>query len=341
MGEYEFSERISKFKLFRNKYRFLFPNPENWSWENLQYLDQRELSFIDLTTFASFLKRNGFPIGYFYSLIRYLYPYMRQKYTDLQLRQNLVKIIRDISNVVVYPSGVPPKRKLRMVDDVDDLIQETKRFGFDTRPVRSAGAKRRYNDDMYPFSKKYGISFLDPLTEPEVHRFFRDPPKFTSSRAEGDPPMFMSERPDVDMNEVIFPKAIKARYEVEPGVYADTVEYDPTRFVSIVDEEDEALYNRFKVSKNDSAFSLAKNDQSQKTDAMICCVCEKHFKGTFFRPGPCFMKHMNRSHVICESDWWNKFALEGADHSCPGCEKGLPLSHNELYEKGTVIELDD
>jgi hypothetical protein len=62
-----------------------------------------------------------------------------------------------------------------------------------------------------------------------------------------------------------------------------------------------------------------------------CCMCGKMVavKNTFV-PRECLMKHGKAAHRICQDCWWDKengFARETASHKCPGCEKGLPLTH--------------
>lgn len=341
---YELQERIAKFKRFRNKYGFTFPNPEHWSYENLQYLDSEELDEHNLALFAGFLKRNGFPIGYFYSLVRYLYPVMVNKYPDWQLRKTTVKIIRDISNLgPIYPTGVKPKRKLIINDDVDDLVQATKGIKLFHRPKTISGIKRRYNDDFYPFPKKYGITYTDPISytqfERDIHRWYRDPDHYKSAP---EVPMFLDTPPTQEMQPgLLKPKAIKPKYEIEPGVFVDVQEYDPTRFMVSSNPEDNELFRRLQVS-TETPFSRFIRNVPMQTDAVICCVCEKPIPDKkFYRPNVCWMKNLNRAHVVCENDWWNFFALESSNHACPGCVKGLPLRKDELYEKGTVIEIED
>ncbi len=62
-----------------------------------------------------------------------------------------------------------------------------------------------------------------------------------------------------------------------------------------------------------------------------CCMCGKmvDLKDTFV-PGECLVNHAKAAHRICEDCWWDDkkgFALETTSHKCPGCEKGLPLTH--------------
>jgi hypothetical protein len=63
-------------------------------------------------------------------------------------------------------------------------------------------------------------------------------------------------------------------------------------------------------------------------------MCEKMVsKEDVFIPYKCLLQHgTNASHKICKDCWWNSkngFALESANHKCPGCQKKLPLSKRE------------
>ena len=62
-----------------------------------------------------------------------------------------------------------------------------------------------------------------------------------------------------------------------------------------------------------------------------CCMCGTLVdKDKSLLPSECKIKHGTRAHRICEECWFDPvtgFALEGRSHKCPGCEKGLPLTH--------------
>ena len=58
-----------------------------------------------------------------------------------------------------------------------------------------------------------------------------------------------------------------------------------------------------------------------------------------FAPRVCYQMHMNKAHRICNDCWWKTFAIEGADHSCPGCKKKLPLTTTNNYDSNDVIDL--
>jgi len=55
-------------------------------------------------------------------------------------------------------------------------------------------------------------------------------------------------------------------------------------------------------------------------------------KDNSLMPSECKIKYGSRAHRICEECWFKPetgFAIEGRSHKCPGCEKGLPLTHVE------------
>ena len=66
-------------------------------------------------------------------------------------------------------------------------------------------------------------------------------------------------------------------------------------------------------------------------DLVNCCICKKtkHLNNVdekLFMPLNCLRKHGYRSHRICQDCWWSKFAIEGENHTCPGCQNNMPLS---------------
>ena len=68
-------------------------------------------------------------------------------------------------------------------------------------------------------------------------------------------------------------------------------------------------------------------------DDTKCCMCGKKVdKDNSLMPSECKIKYGSRAHRICEECWFKPetgFAIEGRSHKCPGCEKGLPLTHVE------------
>jgi hypothetical protein len=83
--------------------------------------------------------------------------------------------------------------------------------------------------------------------------------------------------------------------------------------------------------------ALAKGPTS---DNVNCCMCGKEInKMNGLIPSQCLRTYgTNRAHRICKECWFNKFAVEGVNHSCPGCVKGLPL--NGPAHKPSTIFVD-
>ena len=74
---------------------------------------------------------------------------------------------------------------------------------------------------------------------------------------------------------------------------------------------------------------------------ITCCMCgDKNLtRENTLVPSQC-LKHFGRAHRICiEKCWFQKFAIEGNDHKCPGCIKGLPLTKIESTFPNQVIDL--
>jgi len=66
-----------------------------------------------------------------------------------------------------------------------------------------------------------------------------------------------------------------------------------------------------------------------------CCMCGKTVENDehSLMPSECKIKHGLRAHRICKECWFQPetgFAVEGRSHKCPGCEKGLPLTHVKI-----------
>jgi hypothetical protein len=77
------------------------------------------------------------------------------------------------------------------------------------------------------------------------------------------------------------------------------------------------------------------------SSAMVnCCMCGKEIsRENGLVPSKCLMKNgAIRGHRICQECWWSKFAKEGVNHNCPGCEKGLPLNGPPL-DKNLIVDL--
>lgn len=74
-----------------------------------------------------------------------------------------------------------------------------------------------------------------------------------------------------------------------------------------------------------------------------CCICGKNEDvGKTLMPRKCLNQYGVSAHRICQKCWWDKktgFALEGVNHDCPGCVKGLPLNTNKT--PGEIIDLTE
>jgi len=76
-----------------------------------------------------------------------------------------------------------------------------------------------------------------------------------------------------------------------------------------------------------------------------CCMCERSVSdGNTLKPSACLMKHGSKAHRICKDCWWDPekgFAREGANHECPGCKKGLPLTTVTALQSQKISEVID
>lgn len=76
-----------------------------------------------------------------------------------------------------------------------------------------------------------------------------------------------------------------------------------------------------------------------------CCMCEGRVsERNTLKPSTCLMKHGSRAHRICQDCWWDRekgFAREGANHECPGCKKGLPLTNVTALPSQKISEVID
>ena len=77
-----------------------------------------------------------------------------------------------------------------------------------------------------------------------------------------------------------------------------------------------------------------------------CCMCgNTEQRNNMLAPSICLQNNRERAHRICQSCWWNDFAIEGANHDCPGCVKHLPLApplqRNKPKEEDIIIIDDD
>jgi hypothetical protein len=76
-----------------------------------------------------------------------------------------------------------------------------------------------------------------------------------------------------------------------------------------------------------------------------CCICgESNDVGKTLMPRKCLNQHGVSAHRICQKCWWDKktgFALEGVNHDCPGCVKGIPLNKNKTPVETVDLTGDD
>ena len=78
----------------------------------------------------------------------------------------------------------------------------------------------------------------------------------------------------------------------------------------------------------------------EKAEPNICSMCLKKYNdGSTLHPASCYQKNGPTSHRICSKCWFSKFALENADHSCPGCKK-MPFEKRQV-SNGKIIIIDD
>jgi len=103
-------------------------------------------------------------------------------------------------------------------------------------------------------------------------------------------------------------------------------------------------HNGYKGDKGHNGYKGEKRNAYAKgpdSSAMVnCCMCGKEIrKEDGLIPSKCLMKNgAIRGHRICQECWWSKFAKEGVNHNCPGCEKGLPLNGPPL-DKNEIVDL--
>lgn len=59
-----------------------------------------------------------------------------------------------------------------------------------------------------------------------------------------------------------------------------------------------------------------------------CVICEKYIQcdANSLVPLKCLVKYGSKAHRICIQCWFSKFAIEEADHRCPGCLSNKPLT---------------
>ena len=93
------------------------------------------------------------------------------------------------------------------------------------------------------------------------------------------------------------------------------------------------IKRKTRTSKRKTRTSKRRRTGGAGDDDTKCCMCgQKVDKDHSLMPSECKIKYGMRAHRICEECWFKPetgFAIEGRSHKCPGCEKGLPLTHVE------------
>ncbi len=81
-------------------------------------------------------------------------------------------------------------------------------------------------------------------------------------------------------------------------------------------ESDSNIYETAARTIAQSKISL----QDKTKDNTNCVLCCENITQEYFYPSICHQKNGENAHRICRECWFTSFALEGADHSCPGCK---------------------
>lgn len=101
-----------------------------------------------------------------------------------------------------------------------------------------------------------------------------------------------------------------------------------------------SLYNR-RNNKSKRNLNRRRYRKGGNNQNVTCCMCKKKVnKEDTLVPLQCLNKNGKAAHRICSACWWdqeNGFAREGVSHECPGCKKGLPLTH---FTKEPSIYID-
>ena len=85
-----------------------------------------------------------------------------------------------------------------------------------------------------------------------------------------------------------------------------------------------------------------KKKQIGGNSTVKCCVCNQKIDklSNALIPLKCLNENKAKAHRICQDCWWDEkkgFALETAEHQCPGCKKNFPLT--EIKQQEEVIDL--
>jgi len=99
-----------------------------------------------------------------------------------------------------------------------------------------------------------------------------------------------------------------------------------------------------KYRKNMRSNALARGATSDNVSVNVnCCMCDKEIRREDgLIPVKCLTKYGTiRAHRICQECWFDKFAKEGVNHSCPGCVKDLPLNGPPISNQGVIDLTED
>ena len=98
---------------------------------------------------------------------------------------------------------------------------------------------------------------------------------------------------------------------------------------------------RTRQNKSKTRRAIKGGGKSPNSDKVKCSMClQSVSKNDSLIPAKCLMNHGQRGHRICNDCWWSKFAIEGTNHECPGCEKDLPLTKVSRKTPETIVISD-
>ena len=106
--------------------------------------------------------------------------------------------------------------------------------------------------------------------------------------------------------------------------------------------QNKTIKKRKPISKRQSRKKHSKKRQTGGNSTVKCCMCHQKIDklSNAFIPLKCLNEHGAKAHRICPDCWWDPkkgFALENAEHKCPGCKTKFPLTVIKQQEE--VIDL--
>ena len=102
--------------------------------------------------------------------------------------------------------------------------------------------------------------------------------------------------------------------------------------------------NKSNITRCRSKNKINTNYSRGGNNSIECVMCNKKNLDKYFIPGKCLQENgYRKAHRICEHCWWNNFAKEGTNHSCPGCDNNIALNNIITIPSNDVeiIELSD